>query len=64
MKQIHTPEELFIELGTLNKDHSVTQFSVPGKGQFTLIFQGNMGTSEEEPDQEKSKTVHENRSDY
>lgn len=64
MKYIHKPEELFIELGTLNKEHSVTQFSVPGKGQFTLVFQGDMETTVEEFNKEQAKMIHESRNDY
>jgi hypothetical protein len=46
MGKIRTSEELMEYISNMNSDNSVFQFSIPGKGKFTLVLQ--------EEDKEKS----------
>lgn len=39
MQNIHSPEDLLKKLKEMDKEHSVYQFRVPGKGQFTAVLQ-------------------------
>lgn len=67
VKYINTADELFYELDKLNKDNSVLQFTVLGKGKFTLVFQGfNSTTIQEDVNtgDESNKMIHESRKDY
>lgn len=66
MKNIHSPEELYEELDKLNKENTVTQFSVPGKGNFTLVYEKDEKTIQEEVEQDKElkKMIHESRKEY
>ncbi|UJL46902.1 hypothetical protein KFZ58_02850 [Virgibacillus sp. NKC19-16] len=66
MKNINSPEELYEEMDKLDKRDSVTQFSVQGKGNFTLVYQGKDTTVEEEieSDEELKKMVHESLAAY
>lgn len=36
---IFSPEELLKYIDKMDRDNSVVQFSIPGKGQFTLVLQ-------------------------
>lgn len=47
MGKIQSSEELMKYIENMNSDNSVVQFSIPGKGKFTLVLQ-------EEDDDEKS----------
>ncbi|MGO4890682.1 hypothetical protein ACJ2A9_23370 [Anaerobacillus sp. MEB173] len=47
MGKIQSSEELMKYIENMNSDNSVLQFSIPGKGKFTLVLQ-------EEDDDEKS----------
>lgn len=67
VKNINSADELFIELEKLNKDNSVLQFSVPGKGKFTLVMQeSDFTTIQEDVDADDGfkKMIHESRNDY
>ncbi|MFG6114920.1 hypothetical protein ACGTN9_07005 [Halobacillus sp. MO56] len=39
MGKIQSPEELMKYIDDMNSENSVVQFSIPGKGQFTLVLQ-------------------------
>lgn len=39
MKLIKSPEELMRSIADMDRDNSVFQFSIPGKGKFTLVLQ-------------------------
>ncbi|OLS33343.1 hypothetical protein [Bacillus sp. MRMR6] len=39
MGKVHSPEELMNYISNMNRDNSVVQFSIPGKGKFTLVLQ-------------------------
>jgi hypothetical protein len=44
MSKVHSLEELLDNISNMNRENSVVQFSIPGKGKFTLVL-------EEEDDQ-------------
>jgi hypothetical protein len=44
MSKVHSLEELLDTISNMNRENSVVQFSIPGKGKFTLVL-------EEEDDQ-------------
>ncbi|MBP1968517.1 hypothetical protein J2Z83_000609 [Virgibacillus natechei] len=66
MKNINSAEELYEELEKLGKDNSLTRFSIPGKGRFTLVYEENEKTIQEEvdEDEELKQMIHESRKDY
>ncbi len=39
MGRIHSSEELMNHISNMNSENSVFQFSIPGKGKFTLVLQ-------------------------
>jgi hypothetical protein len=39
MGQIFSPDELIKYIANMDRDNSVLQFSIPGKGRFTLVLQ-------------------------
>lgn len=39
MGKIQSSEELMKHISNMNSDNSVFQFSIPGKGKFTLVLQ-------------------------
>lgn len=39
MGKVHSSEELMNYISNMNRDNSVVQFSIPGKGKFTLVLQ-------------------------
>ncbi|WP_339250317.1 hypothetical protein NSQ43_11480 [Sporosarcina sp. FSL W8-0480] len=39
MRYIESSEELMNRIANMNRDNSVLQFSLPGKGRFTLVLQ-------------------------
>lgn len=39
MDTIESSEELMKQIAYMNQDNSVLQFSIPGKGKFTLVLQ-------------------------
>lgn len=40
MKEVHTTEYLMEQLSNMNKENSECQVFVPGKGNFTIVLQG------------------------
>ncbi|WP_269411158.1 hypothetical protein [Lentibacillus daqui] len=66
LKHINTPEELYEELDKLNKEHTVSQFYVPGKGTFTLACEEREKTIKEEmeEDEELREMINESRREY
>lgn len=48
MKHINSPKALYHELNNMSKDNSVSQFRVPGMGQFVLVYQDDDFAVEEE----------------
>jgi hypothetical protein len=67
MKMIESSEELMKYIEQMNRDHSVIQFSIQGKGKFTLVLQEEDEPSIEE-DIEKNphlkQMVQESQRDY
>lgn len=43
MEKVTTPEELMETIANMNRDNSVYQFYIPGKGTFTLVLQEEEG---------------------
>jgi hypothetical protein len=39
MKEVRTTENLMEQLSNMNKENSVCQIFIPGKGKFTIILQ-------------------------
>jgi hypothetical protein len=39
MEKVHSSEELMEYISNMNRDNSVCQFHIPGKGKFTLVLQ-------------------------
>ena len=39
MEKLHSPEELMKHISKMDKDNSVCQVFIPGKGQFTIVLQ-------------------------
>jgi hypothetical protein len=39
MGKVHSSEELMNYISNMNRENSVVQFSIPGKGKFTLVLQ-------------------------
>ena len=39
MEKVRSSEDLMEYISTMNRDNSVCQFIIPGKGKFTLVFQ-------------------------
>lgn len=39
MGKIHSSDELMKHISSMSKDNSVFQFSIPGKGKFTVVLQ-------------------------
>ena len=66
MKNLHSADELFSELNKMNKDNSVSQFLIPVKGKFTLVYQEVEKTIDEEieSDQELKNLIHESLAAY
>ena len=49
--EITSAEEIMILLSSMDKEHSVARFYVPGIGEFTIVLQkkeGNSGAAAEE----------------
>lgn len=66
MKSIRSAEELYEEMDKLDRDNSVTQFSIPGKGKYTMVYEDHEKTIQEEvdEDEELKKMIHESRREY
>lgn len=66
MKDINSPEELYQELTNISTDNSVSQFTIPGKGKFTLVYQESDENiaKEIESDEDLKKLIHENLAAY
>jgi hypothetical protein len=39
MEKVNSPEELMDFITNMNRENSVYQFQIPGKGRFTLVLQ-------------------------
>lgn len=39
MEKVNSPEELMENIENMNRDNSIYQFHIPGKGKFTLVLQ-------------------------
>jgi hypothetical protein len=39
MEKVYSSEELMNYISNMNRENSVVQFSIPGKGKFTLVLQ-------------------------
>jgi hypothetical protein len=64
---IHTPHELMERIEKLDKDHSVCQVFIPGKGQVTIVFQANDAetiASEVQADPELGELIQSSRNAY
>ncbi len=67
MEIIHTPHELMERIEKLDKEHSVCQVFIPGKGQVTIVFQANDAetvASEVQADPELGELIQSSRNAY
>ena len=67
MKNINSPEELYKEFDKMNEDNTVTKFCVPGRGNFTLVYEEKREKTiqkEVDSDVELQKMFHESRKEY
>lgn len=68
MLEIKSSEDLLQQLRKMNKDHSVSQFRIPGKGKFTVVFQEGEDDSsiqsEISSDNELKQMIHDSRRAY
>jgi hypothetical protein len=39
MGKVHSSEEIMNYISNMNRENSIVQFSIPGKGKFTLVLQ-------------------------
>jgi hypothetical protein len=47
MKEVRTTEEIFEQMLNMNKENSVCQVFIPGKGKFTIVLQEENSPSTE-----------------
>lgn len=67
MEIIHNPHELMEPIEKLDKEHSVCQVFIPGKGQVTIAFQANdvdTIASEVQADPQLGELIHSSRIAY
>lgn len=68
MMEIKSSDDLLQQLKQMNKDHSVSQFFIPGTGKFTVILQEeDKETSidlEVSSDAQLKKMIHDSREAY
>ena len=67
MEIIHTPHELMERIEKLDKEHSVCQVFIPGKGQVTIVLQANDNdtiASEVEADPQLGELIQDSRNAY
>lgn len=65
--RIHSSEELMKYISNMNSDNSVFQFTIPGKGKFTLVLQEEDEKSinlETEENPELSRMLRESQEQY
>ncbi|PWI56689.1 hypothetical protein [Sulfoacidibacillus thermotolerans] len=67
MDIVHTPHELMERIEKLDKDHSVCQVFIPGKGQVTIVLQANDNdtiASEVQADPQLGELIQSSRNAY
>lgn len=67
MQKINSSDELLKQINQMNKENSVTQFIIPGKGKFTIVLQEEIDSSiqsEVDNDPELKKMIHDSRAAY
>lgn len=67
METLHSTKELIKYISNMNRDNSVCQFYIPGKGRFTLVLQEeDEATINEEAkmNPELKKMIRESREEY
>ena len=67
MDIVHTPHELMERIEKLDKEHSVCQVFIPGKGQVTIVLQANDNdtiASEVEADPQLGELIQDSRNAY
>lgn len=67
MKNINSPEELYEELDKMSQKNAISKFYVPGKGNFTLVYEekGEKTIQEEvDSDEELKEMIHESQREY
>ncbi|MGJ7922238.1 hypothetical protein [Neobacillus sp. LXY-4] len=66
MGKVDFSEELMKYIQSMDRDNSVVQFSIPGKGRFTLVFQedDNSIKSEVDANPELEIMINESRKQY
>ncbi|MGY0694337.1 hypothetical protein ACW2QC_16405 [Virgibacillus sp. FSP13] len=66
MKNIKTANELFSELNKMDRENSILQFLVPEKGKFTLVYQNDDSSLQDEieNDGDLKKMIHESLEAY
>jgi len=67
METLHSTKELMKYISNMNRDNSVCQFYIPGKGRFTLVLQEEDETTiseEAKMNPELKKMIQESREEY
>lgn len=67
MEIIHTPHELMERIEKLDREHSVCQVFIPGKGQVTIVLQANDNetiASEVQADPQLGELIRDSRNAY
>lgn len=66
MGKVDFSEELMKYIQSMDRDNSVVQFSIPGKGRFTLVFQEDDNSIKSEVDEnpELEIMINESRKQY
>lgn len=67
MGYIESTEELMNRIADMNQDNSVFQFTIPGKGKFTLVLQemdDNSIESDAEKNPELKQMIEESKKEY
>jgi hypothetical protein len=67
MEKVRSAKELLEYISNMNRENSVCQFFIPGKGKFTLVFQEEDEQSisaDVEANPELKKMINESREQY
>ncbi|WP_373894752.1 hypothetical protein [Virgibacillus sp. CBA3643] len=66
METLHSSSELMEYISSMDRENSVCQFNIPGKGRFTLVLQEEETSikKEVEAKPELKKVIQESREEY
>lgn len=66
MEKVQSSEELMEYIRNMNQDNSVVQFTIPGKGRFTLVLQEETQSikSDMEANPELKQMIKESQEDF